>query len=186
MMVNRQKRLPMSDITATCGLDSRANDSNTMTAIGTFTYTTGEPLRLQGFSDGAAVSWARDKGIQEQIKEKIEDQFDVFSDDTYPYEDYYKYVEAGFLQGIKDAESVNEAAVNWAGLEAVAALSALDRQDHDQDEEQIKASYIEILKKHSLAAALLSQAGIAVAIETQPELAVRSDQANEGEESQDT
>ncbi len=117
----------MNDVTVTRVLDSRANLSTTMKTIGTFTFTTGEPIRLQAFSDGAAVSWPRDKGVQKQIKDEIINQFDVFSDDTNPYDDYYKYIEADFLQGIKDAESVNEAAVNWAGLEAVAALSALDR-----------------------------------------------------------
>ncbi len=76
-----------------------------MNAIGTFTFTTGEPIRLQGFSEGAAVSWAQDKDIQKQIRDEIEGQFDVFSDDTYSYEDYCTYVEAGFLQSIKEAES---------------------------------------------------------------------------------
>ena len=157
-----------------------------MNKIGTFTFTTGEPIRLQGFSDGAAVSWAQDKGILKQIKDEIEDRLDVFSDDTYPYEDYYTYVEAGFLQGIREAESVNEAAVNWAGLEAVAALSALDRLDLDQDEGKIRASYVEILKNHSLALTLLSQAGIAVNIEKKLGLAPLSDSANETSTSHDT
>ena len=83
---------------------------------------------------------------------------------TYPYEDYYKYVEAGFLKGIREAESVNEAAVNWAGLEAVAALSAVDRLDLDQDEGKITASYIDGLQNHPMALTLLSQAGITVNI----------------------
>ncbi len=169
----------MRHVTVTRVLDSRANLSTTMKTIGTFTFTTGEPIRLQGFSDGAAVSWARDKGIQQQIKDEIKNQFDVFSYDTYPYEDYYKNVETGFLQGIKDAESGNEAAVNWAGLEAVAALSAVDRLDLDQDEEKIKTSHVEILKNQSLPAIFLSQAGIDANIEKPPKLADLDDPANE-------
>ena len=157
-----------------------------MNTIGTFTFTTGEPIRLQGFSDGAAVSWARGKGIQKQIKDAIESQFDVFSDDTYPYEDYYKYVEAGFLQGIREAESVNDAAVNWAGFEAVAALSAVDRLDLDQDEDKIAASYIDGLKNHPMALTLLSSAGITVNIEEKPKLTVPSDPVNERNTSRDT
>ncbi len=176
----------MSDLTVTCVHDSRANLSNTMNTIGTFTFTTGEPIRLQGFSHGAAVSWAQDKRIQQQIKDEIEDRLDVFSDDTYPYEDYYTYVEAGFLRGIREAESVNEAAVNWAGLDAVASLSAVDRLDLDQDKKNITAWYVDTLKNHPMALTLLSQAGIAVKIEKKPDLAFPGDPANDTHTSQDT
>ncbi len=175
----------MSNVTVTRCLDSRGNYSNIMSKIGTFTFTTGEPIRLQGFSDGAAVSWARDQRIQKQIKDEIEGQFDVFSDDTYPYEDYYKYVETGFLQGIKDAESVNEAAVNWAGLEAVAMLSAIDRLDLDQDKEKITASYVDGLKNHPKALTLLTQAGITVQINEKPESTALGDPVSERNTSRD-
>lgn len=114
----------MSNVTVTSGLDSRANLSNSMNTIGTFTFTTDAPIRLQGFGDGTAISWAQDTRIQKPIKDEIEDRFDVFSDDTYPYEDYYKYGEAGFLQGIKEAKFV---------YKTVAALSALDRLNLAQD-----------------------------------------------------
>lgn len=157
-----------------------------MNKIGTFTFRTGEPIQLQGFSDGSAVSWAQDKGIQKQIKDEIEDKLDVFSDETYPYENFYKYVEAGFLQGIREAESVNAAAANWAGLEAVAALSALDRVDLDQDEEKITASYVDILKNHPLALTLLSEAGISVGIKEKPKLLPLNGPADEAKESHDT
>lgn len=186
MMVNCKKWIRISDVTVTSAHDSRANLSNTMNKIGTFTFTTGKPVQLQGFSDGAAVSWARDQGIQKQIKDEIESQFDVFSDDTYPYEDFYKYVEAGFLQGIREAESVNEASVNWTGLKAVAALSAADRLDLDQDEDKITASYIDALKNHPMALTLLSQAGITVKTEEKPKLTVPSDPVNERNTSRDT
>ena len=186
MMVNSEKAIRISDVTVTRAHDSRANLSNTMNKIGTCTFTTGKPLQLQGFSDGAAVSWARDEGIQKQIKDEIEGQFDVFSDDTYPYEDFYKYVEAGFLQGVREAESVNEAAVNWAGLEAVAALSAVDRLDFNQDKDKITASYIDGLKNHRMALTLLSQAGITVNIEEKPKLTVPGDPVNASNTSRDT
>ncbi len=185
MMVDCKEWIRINDVTLISAHDSIGNFSNTMNTIGTFTFTTGEPIRLQGFSDGAAISWARDQGIQKQIKDEIEGQFDVFSDDTYPYEDFYKYVEAGFLQGIREAEFVNEAAVNWAGLQAVAVLSAIDRLDLDQDEEKIIASYVNGLKNHPKALTLLTQAGITVQINEKSESTVLGDPGNERNTSRD-
>ena len=157
-----------------------------MHTIGTFTFTIGEPIRLQGFSDGAAVSWAQDKGIHKQLKNKIEEQFDVFSDETYPYDDYYQYVEEGFLQGITDAESVNQAAANWAGLEAVAALSTLHRVDLDQDVTKITNSYLKMFENHPSALSLLSEAGIAIGVDEKSDLAALKTSAEESNKSQDT
>jgi len=133
-----------------------------MSTGGTFTFTTGNPIQLQGFRDGAAVLWAQDQEVHRRMKSEIDNMFDVFSDGTYPYEDFYKYVETGFLQGITEAETVNDAAANWAGLKVVAALSASYRLDLDQDEGRITKSYLDGLKNHPSALKFLAQAGIAV------------------------
>jgi hypothetical protein len=157
-----------------------------MSTNGTFTFTTGHPIQLEGFRHGAAVSWAQDKDVRKRIKDKIEDGFDVFSDGSYPYEDYYKYVEAGFLQGIIEAETVNEAAANWAGLEVVASLSAIYRLDCTQSEEKITASYIDTFKDHPLALHLLSESGIAVDTSETTRMAGANDLASATKASRDT
>ncbi len=131
-----------------------------MDTYGTCTFTIGDPIRLQGFPDGAAIPWSQDENVHERMKSEIEDMYDVFNDATYPYEDYYKYVEIGFVRGITEAHAVNEAAANWAGLKVVASLSALYRLDLDQNEESIMASYIDILKDHPSALNLLYKAGV--------------------------
>ncbi len=133
-----------------------------MNTESTFTFTTEKPLKLQGFRDGAAVSWAQDPDVQRRMKNEIEDMFDVFSEDAYPDEDYYQYVESGFLHGITEAETVNDDAENWAGLKVVAGLSAVYRLDLGQDEGQITKSYLDVLKDHPSALKFLAQAGIAM------------------------
>jgi hypothetical protein len=157
-----------------------------MSTGGTFTFTTGNPIQLQGFRDGAAASWPQDPDVQRRMKNEIEDMFDVFSGDAYPYEDYYKYVESGFLQGIIEAETVNDAAANWAGLKVVAELSAVYRLNLHQDVGKITASYVDVLKNHPSALTLLSKAGVAIDIEEKTELAASDDQANEAKGPQDS
>ena len=129
---------------------------------GTFTFTIGHPIQLNGFKDGAAVSWAQDREVRQRIQDEVEGMFDVFCDGTYPYEDFYKYVECGFLKGVKEAETVNEVAANWAGLEVIASLSAPHRLDLEQDERKVTASYLEEFKDYPAALQFLSQAGIPV------------------------
>ena len=131
-----------------------------MKTDGTFTFTVGDPIHLHGFADGAAVAWSQDQDTQKKIKNAIEEMFDVFSDNTYPYEDFYQPIERGFLQAIIVAKTVNEAAANWAGLKAVATLSAIYRLDLNQEAETIMAWYGMLLKKHPAALALLSDIGV--------------------------
>ncbi len=133
-----------------------------MSKYGSFTLTIGHPIQLQGFSDGAAVSWSQDEEALRQIKSEIEGLFDVFSDEVYPYEDFYQYVESGFIQGITEAQTMNDASANWAGLKVIALLSAPYRLDLDQDEGEILASYADRFTNHPLGLNFLSQAGIPV------------------------
>ncbi len=157
-----------------------------MDTNGTFTFTIGDPIRLKGFSDGAAVPWSQEEGVQKQIKDEIEEMFDVFSDRTYPYDDYYKYVETGFLRGVAEAKTLNEAAANWAGLKVVAELSALYRLDLEQDVGKITASYVAVLKDHPSALVLLAKTGVSIDIEKKPELATSDHQAHEAKGPRDS
>lgn len=140
-----------------------------MDKYGTFTFTPGNPIQLMGFSDGAAVLWSQNQDIHRQMTSAIEDMIDVFCDGTYPYENYYKYVEAGFLRGMIESESLNETTANWAGLKVVASLSALYRLDLDQDEGKIIASYLDQLKDHPSAMKSLTEIGVAFENEQQTE-----------------
>ncbi len=128
-----------------------------MMKYGTFTFSAGDPIKLMGFNEGAAVSWAQGQETHRQMTSAIEDMIDVFCDGTYPYENYYKYVESGFLRGILETESLNDIAANWAGLKVVASLSAEYRLDFDQDEKKIAASYIDQLKNHPSAVKFLAE-----------------------------
>ncbi len=129
---------------------------------GIVAFSVGNPLEPKDFSKGAAVSWSKNPDNIVQIKLDIEGMFDSSSDGTYPYEDYYKGVEQSFLTGIGNAKTVDEAAVNWAGLQAVAELSKDYRPDMDSNKELIMASYVDQLKGNPEASTLLAQIGVAV------------------------